>query len=521
MGNTFLQNCGLLQDLLCPIPFFLIISFSSFGQVIPDLTTGDHFRPNLSESQKREQIVKSFREKTDGKVPNTSEELYPNLYKYTNKDYLAPIRGTSADPANAIKDYSKTDYMKPAGNSNPVTPAVSSALYNNQLSIQERNRLEIEADMAAYEAQKKYKEQLLEEAYKEFAPEINYNLGYHNGSEIDRYVKAYTQVKQMLNGSQKIDFLKAVWLVESAADPSLSWEEFNNMFQDGLQIIIQLMRQDKLSPNDNLAKLMSINKYMSDTTSVFIASKEKNIVSKPMLYDYEDYAGEKDPTKVFVSKLLRTGTGQCMSLPMLYYLYAKALGAEANIAFAPEHSYITFKDNLGIRQNIELTGRMLTTTDFYWETGFIKTEQTKSGIYLTPLSDKETLAYLLTTLAKTYVKKFGVDNRLLEVASTAREYHPNSLSANMLLVGYSHELWKHVLRQYDVHGLSDSQLQNDKNAQAIKRNFDAAYNHIMQTLGYAKMPSWAYEQWLNGVNEAAKRQQHIVKKRQLEHQLNR
>ena len=506
-----------------PLAFIIIILICTYAeaQVIPDLTTGDHFLPNHTEQQKQELIINSFREKTNGKVPQTSQELYPHLYKNANKDHLAPIRGTSADPANAFKDYSKNEYMKHSGNSNSNTSSIIPAMYNNQLSIQERNRLQIEADIAANEVQKVNQENLLEEAYKEFGPEVNYHLGNHTGETVDRYMKAYAEVNAMLSDIQQTDFLRAVWLIENAADPALSWQEFNGMFQDDLQIITALMRQNKLSPNDNLDKIMSIFRFMADTTKVFIASKEKTIVSKPMLYDFEDYAGEKDPAKVFVSKLLRTGTGQCMSLPMLYFLFAKALKADANIAFAPEHTYITFKDNLGKRQNIELTGRMFTSSDFHWQNGFVKAEQVKSGIYLTPLSEKETLAYLLTTLAKTYVKKFGVDNHLLEMAVTAKEHDPNSLDANMLLVGYTHALWKHVLRQYHVYGLTDQQLQDDEKAQAIKKNSEATYSYLMKDLGYAKIPAWAYQAWLNGVNEMANQRQHIVRRRQLEQQLNK
>lgn len=484
----------------------------AFAQVIPDLTTGDHFRPYLTEDQKQEQIIQSQKA-----YPKTSEELNPHLYQYTNQDYLAPIRGTSADPANAIRNYTHTGLIKPSVPSGSILPT---SVYNNNLSIQQRNLAVIEADMVAYEAQKEQREQLVQKALNELGPTITYHLGHHNSTAVDRYVQAFTELKGMLNGSQRIDFLKAVWLVEGAADPTLSWEEFNSMFQHGLQIITELMRQDKLLSSDNLAKLMTIYKFMADTTKVFVAAKERTIVSKPLLYDYEDYAGEKDPTKVFVSKLLRTGTGQCMSLPMLYYLYAKALRADASLAFAPEHSYITFRDNFGNWQSIELTGRMFTTTDFYWQTGFIKTEQVKSGIYLTPLTEKETLAYLLTTLAKTYVKTFGVDNRLLEMAILAKEHHPNSLSANMLIVGYSHELWKHVVRQYQINGLSEAQLQNDEDAQAIKKNKEEAYDHLMRNLGYSKIPDWAYKAWLNSVNELANQRQHIVKRRQLEQQLN-
>lgn len=121
-----------------------------------------------------------------------------------------------------------------------------------------------------------------------------------------------------------------------------------------------------------------------------------------------------------MSKLLRTGTGQCMSLPMLYYLYAKTFGAEVNIAFAPQHTYITFKDDLGDWQNIELTGRMFIATDFHWQSGFINAQQVQSGIYLRPSTEKETIAELLTTLALTYVKTIGSDDRLLQMATTAK-----------------------------------------------------------------------------------------------------
>jgi len=293
------------------------------------------------------------------------------------------------------------------------------------------------------------------------------------------------------------------------------------MFQNSKQIISSLLKKERISPTDNLAKIMTIYKFMADTTKVFVSSKEKVIVSKPMLYDFEDYGGKKDITKVFVSKLLRTGTGQCMSLPMLYYLFAKEFKVDVNLAFAPEHSYITFKDNLGKTQNIELTGRMFTTTDFYWQTGFIKSEQAKSGIYLRPLSEKETIAHLLTTLTISYVRTMGTDERVLEMALTAQKHAPNDLAANMILAGYSRDLYNHILRQYDVYNLGEDELLADGKAQAVNKSMNLAFDHLMKDLGYAKMPDWAYQEWLKGVNELAARKQHVVRRRQLEQQLNK
>lgn len=503
---------------------FLVVIFCSYAeaQIIPDLTSGDHFQPYLTEGQRQRLVIKSFREKTDGKVPQTSQELYPQYYKYVNTGELpASIQSSPADPANAFKDKSRRGFMEPAQNPNRFASPTTSALYNQQISIEERTRREIEADLKGYEARQTRENEFLEEADKEFGPEITYHLGHRRGPQVEPYISAYHQLGEMLTGASQIDFLQATWLVENAVDPTLSWNEFNGMFQSGVQVITQLMKQQKHSPQDNLAKLMAIYQFMSDTTKVFIAAREKNVVTKPLLYDYDDYEAKKDIKKVFVSKLLRTGSGQCMSLPLLYYLYAKAMGAEASLAFVPEHTYITFKDNRGTWQNIELTAGMLTTADFYWQSGFIKSEQVKSGIYLKPLTEKETVAYLLTTLTLAYVKTFGTDDRVLEMAVTARDHFTNSLTANMIYAGYSLELWKHIQRQYGLFNLDEARLNDDVSAQAIKQNKDAAVNHIYQDLGWTKMPDWAYKKWLDGVNQLANKRQHLVRKRQLEQQLNR
>ena len=495
----------------------LLMSFLAQAQVIPDLLKVDHYRPYLSENQKQQEITSNIR----SGYPRTSEELYPELYKYKKSDYLGELKGTSADPANAFTDYTKQlRANRPARSYTAILPASS---YNPSLSVQQRNQAVIEADMQAYASRNQRSQQLINDAVKaSYTPQIKYNLGQHNGKPVEGFVNAYSQLHEMLIGKQEIDFVKAVYLVESAYDHSLTWEEFNEMFNFSKMTIERLLVQDGLDPSDNMAKVMSIFKYMADTTEVYFSEQEKPIITKPMLYDYDDYGGKEDATKIFVSKLLRTGTGQCMSLPMLYYLFAKSLGAEdVHVSLAPQHSFIVFKDRFGNWNNIELTGRMFTTDDFQWQGGFVQANQVKSGIYLNPLNEKETIAYLMTTLALTYIKSFGQDDRTYQMALTAKEYFPNSLTANSIIAGYYKDLFNNVLRQYSVHNLTQKDLDRDKNAQAINSLRNEAVEYLYQDLGYAKIPDWHYEAWLSGVNEAAKIQQHIVKRRQLEQQLNR
>jgi hypothetical protein len=471
----------------------------------------------LTEEQKRQDIFKA----------KTSKELHPELYKNQNKvdeDLAKLIRmGLIPDPNEAMKNQVRIGFNQP--DPTPKIPSVYDGLHpfvreslrEQELAIQQRNQATIDA----MTAQQMRSQQILEEAYKEFTPTINYTLGTHSGERVDRFVKAYNELESMLIGKQKIDFVRAVWLVESAHDESLSWEEFNRLFQNGVDIISALILQDKIDPKENLSKIMTIYKYMADTTKVRVTAFEKPVTSKPMLYDYEDYAGKQDVTKVFVSKLLRTGSGQCMSLPMLYYLYAKTFGAEAYLAFAPQHSYITFKDNFGNWQNIELTAPMFIASDFHWGSGFISAEQAKSGIYLRPSTEKETIAYLLTTLSITYTRNFGTDDRVLQMAETAKEYFPKNLTANMIYAGYYKDLFLNIQRQYDVHRISADKFNKDEQAKAIERKALSEIQYLKKDLGWTEIPDWAYKEWLDGVNESARRKQHLVKRRQLEQQLNR
>lgn len=497
------------------IPIFLLFfsSFLAHAQVIPNLLSTDTYRPYLTENQKREEFQSMMKKGS----PRTSEELYPELYKYKNKDPLSPLKGTSIDPGNAFADYSKnavveTTSIMPFSGSNGSAPST----YQNQMAM-------VEADMAAYQARKEKAMQIIDEAIStSFIPKIKYNLGLHNGTAVERFEEAYSQLHNMLMDKQEIDFAKAVFLVESAYDQSLTWKEFSEMFNSAKTTIERLLVQDGLDPKDNMAKIMSTFKYMADTTEVYFSELEKPVITQPLLYDYEDFAGKKDATKVFVSKLLRTGTGQCMSLPMLYYMLAQSLGAkDVHIALAPEHSFIMFKDKVGNWNNIELTGRVFTTDDFQWQSGFVKANQVKSGIYLKPLTEKETIAYLLTTLTLTYIKSFGQDERSFEMAIMAKDYFPNSLTANLIIAAYYKDLFNNVLRQYSTYNLTQQALDNDKDAQLINRLRNEAVEYVFQDLGYAKIPDWHYEAWLSGVKEAAKVQQHLVKRRQLEQQINR
>jgi len=61
---------------------------------------------------------------------------------------------------------------------------------------------------------------------------------------------------------------------------------------------------------------------------------------RPYVYDFDDFMGDKDWTKQFVTKLMRTHTGNCHSLPYLYKILCEEIGAKASLVLGPNHVYI-------------------------------------------------------------------------------------------------------------------------------------------------------------------------------------
>ena len=121
---------------------------------------------------------------------------------------------------------------------------------------------------------------------------------------------------------------------------------------------------------------------MSDTMKIKLPNMETSVMSSPVKYDFEDFKGEKDWTKMFVSKLLSTKSGQCHSLPLLYLILCEATDTEASLAFSPSHTYAKFKDQQGNWYNVELTRGRITSDAVIMASGYITAEALKNKLYM-------------------------------------------------------------------------------------------------------------------------------------------
>ena len=161
---------------------------------------------------------------------------------------------------------------------------------------------------------------------------------------------------------------------------------------------------------------------------------------------------------------------------------------------------------------------MLITEDLIFESGFIKTETIRSGIYMDTLSNQQTVAYMMQDLAQGYGIKFGNDGFVIETLNKSMEYFPNSIHGMALKANY----YTGLLRQY-VYEIK-KQFNETPTPQQLKAKYPIVYDTFLQrnamynmidNTGYEPISTQQYEAWLKSIGEEKNRQEHLKEKEQL------
>jgi len=405
---------------------------------------------------------------------------------------------------STFQRYDQTNWSGNRGQ-NPTTNQNQYSLDQN-----ERNR-QIMQEFDDYVRQQEYQKQLIAEAVEEMTPKTrNYKLTTKYSKAKGNYFKAFNELSTMLDNGT-LDLKRAVFLVEHAYDTTLTYERFKSQIGKLVEIIGLKMKQDKISPDDNMGKIMTLFKFMADTITVQHPATEKRITTYPKTYDFVDFYGLHDYSKMFVSKVIRTGTGQCHSLPLLFLILAQEVGAKAYLSTSPEHSYVKFIDNLGNLQNIELTNGMFTTDQFVLQSGYVKASAIKNKIYMDTLGLRKVVLDQLNDLSNSYARQFGYDDFAIKCGERILAEHPNNIRGYMQLGNYYNSLAMKIQNEYKMKGWGQNEFQNDPEARKI---FSTAIklNETIDNLGFAEMPPDVYAHWLNMLKNEDMKQQHLERK---------
>lgn len=220
----------------------------------------------------------------------------------------------------------------------------------------------------------------------------------------------------------KIDIGRTALIVAKDFYPDLNIDRCSAKIDD-------IVREfNKLFPE--LARLN--NKGMQDPDFRIRGMNNYFFLHKGIRYDLIDFE-LNNPQNVFLSGILDTGKGACVTMPVLYLAITQRLDWPIYGVKTPEHLFLRYDDGK-YRSNIEVTGGGGWSPDEdYIKQLQITEEEVKNGVYLKIMSHKQTLGTIIGNRADLYLrrgeyKKAARDYRLCIRADPTNVESINNLS---------------------------------------------------------------------------------------------
>jgi len=299
-------------------------------------------------------------------------------------------------------------------------------------------------------------------------------VGITRGMDIpESYRNAYEEILSMLAGKREMNFEKAVFVSENAYfNGNLSYSEFQTDL-DKIEVQLNKFISDKNISSYKTCGQYAIFNYMTNSNNYNEFSSYK--------YNFEDFMGDSDWSNMFVTTLLHTKKGNCHSLPLLFKILSERLNSESFLALAPNHIYIKHLSEEGSWVNVELTNPSFPSDGWIMSSMAISSEAVRNGVYMKPLSAKESIAMCMLDLANNYIEQNGYDVFVEMCAENVLKHFPNNMYAIILKSNYLGELHK------------------QENNYSIKIKYEnkllALYTKA-DSLGFQSMPKEQYEAWV-------------------------
>ncbi|MEM6299594.1 MAG: hypothetical protein AAF740_12975 [Bacteroidota bacterium] len=299
------------------------------------------------------------------------------------------------------------------------------------------------------------------------------------------YEQAYLQLQQMLEGKRPLSIQKAIFAVENAwHGNTLSYLEFDKDVEKAADACQQMIMKKGLG-SYKTAGNWAIFMYMTQEVP------ENN--GQKCTYNFEDFLGRTDYANTFVTRAAQSKKGNCLSLPLLYKCIADKIGAEAKLTLGPYHTWIRHINEEGGWTNVELTSGQLPSDGLMMTELGITMQAVKSGAYFKPLSDRETVAFLLTQLSNAYENSFNkLDDFTDKCAELSLKYYPSNPHAYMIKLNHMAKLGIRLQKE----GKTETAL--------FKENHKAylLYAQKLSNLGISgDFQDKAYNEWIKSMQD--------------------
>lgn len=313
------------------------------------------------------------------------------------------------------------------------------------------------------------------------------------------YQQAFEIIDSMLTGKIQLNFKKAVFATENAyLDGQLDIEKMNNEIEILTSLVKAISATNFLTYNetdkDVVLKQASIFRVLTDTIPIVIDSTHI-FFHTPYTYDFEDNWGQTDWTKMFVSKLLVAGNGNCHSMPFLYKILAEEFQIPAYLSFAPNHIYIKLHCKKTGWYNTELTSATFPIDAWIMASGYVHLDAIRNGLYMDTLSLQQSVAYNLLDLAQGYQMKFGKSNPdfVVKCCETVLKYHPVNVNAMLTKAEAQKRFIESKMKAQNAK--KPDELFTDNSIKAMYSDMEQTYVRLHQ-LGYRRMPEEMYLKWM-------------------------
>ena len=419
---------------------------------------------------------------------HTFQPIYINngVYRYTNQAHQAtPLLPPNGVTADHIIQQNNQNTLSTIGYSTPKTPPSDPYLRDQYIRQN--------AQQETLNKQKHY----LAEIYQilnETLPEYQNSEEPQQSIKTKNYRDVFLEIQNMQNGNTLFSLKRAIFLIENAwYDNTLDYQIYCSQIDREANFIKKIALESHIEANNDLGYNYIIQKLFSAPTQEYTNGKYQSFS-----YDFDDFMGEQDWSKMFVSKLLNNGKGQCHSLPLLYLILAEETETKAWLAFAPEHSYIIFGDHSKHQYyNFETTNGNLVSNDWIMESGYISTPAIRNRIYLDTLGTDQLISTLVADLAMGYTNKYGYDSFVNSMIDYLLQLNPKNIQGHILKADLQIIQTKYHLKKVGNPPIQEIHLYPDANKSytALLKEYE-----IIDALGYTPMPKEIYESWLSSAN---------------------
>jgi hypothetical protein len=313
---------------------------------------------------------------------------------------------------------------------------------------------------------------------------------------------------------------KAVYLSEKAYynnPPAPSYKRFEYAVREHADGVRQILKKEELAEDNNLAVMYAIQKLYTQKNRLYLPSAGDTFTINPLKYDFDDFMGDRDWRKMFVIKLLQSGTGQCHSMPLLYLCIAEQLHARVWLSLSPNHSFIQYFDEEGKRYNFETTNGNLVTQTWLMQSTYVNATALKNKTYLDTLSSRKLFAYCLGDLLLGSLMKMGryndisnrIMNKILEIDSA-------NIIGLMEQANFYHALFQQRLRE--AGNPAEDQYQRFPQLYNAYKDLLLSRQKVEQT-GFQEMPRDAYQNWLKSLEFEKQKRKNQAEQERMEKEI--